>query len=72
MTFEEGVSIGRVKEMQAQGIDLGKVSGTIARLFNNLIFRHGFVHADPHPGNILVRKDENGDPVIVLLDHGLY
>jgi len=29
------------------------------------------VHCDPHPGNILVRKKDNG-PEIVLLDHGLY
>jgi len=36
-----------------------------------LIFKHGFVHADPHPGNIHVRSF-NGHPQIVLLDHGVY
>lgn len=33
---------------------------------------HGHVHCDARPGNILVRKDEKGNPEIVLLDHGFY
>jgi len=36
-----------------------------------MIFIHGFVHSDPHPGNILVKKAPKGVD-IVLLDHGLY
>lgn len=38
---------------------------------NRQIFEFGFVHADPHGGNVFVRK-ENGEPKIILLDHGLY
>lgn len=33
-----------------------------------MIFKHGFVHCDPHPGNVLVMR--NGG--IALLDHGVY
>jgi aarF domain-containing kinase len=41
-----------------------------------MIFINGFVHCDPHPGNVLINaitegKKEN-DFEIVLLDHGLY
>ena len=32
-----------------------------------MILKHGFFHADPHPGNIFIR----GDNQIVLLDHGM-
>ena len=32
----------------------------------------GFVHGDPHPGNVFVRSSPKGDAEIVLLDHGLY
>jgi len=41
----------------------------IIHLFATMIFRDGFVHCDPHPGNMLI------DPKtleIILLDHGLY
>jgi len=38
-----------------------------------MIFNHGFIHCDAHPGNILVRKQNNKlGHDIVLLDHGLY
>lgn len=38
-----------------------------------MIFVNGFVHCDPHPGNVLVRKHPGtGRAEIVLLDHGLY
>lgn len=37
-----------------------------------MIFKNGFVHSDPHPGNLLVKKDEKGKLNIILLDHGLY
>lgn len=39
--------------------------------FGHQIFQTGFVHADPHPGNILVRK-WNGKTELIILDHGLY
>lgn len=29
------------------------------------------MHCDPHPGNILIKKTDDG-PQIILLDHGLY
>jgi len=37
-----------------------------------MIFLRGFIHCDPHPGNVLVRAGEAGKAEIVLLDHGLY
>ncbi len=46
---------------------------TFRTLFFSLyIFRFGYVHCDPHPGNVLVQKDPQGHVKIVLLDHGLY
>ncbi len=35
------------------------------------IFPSGYVHSDPHPGNILVSNTDAGTK-ITLLDHGLY
>lgn len=36
-----------------------------------MIFKFGLIHADPHPGNVLIQQKGN-DIKIVLLDHGLY
>lgn len=42
-------------------------------LYSNMIFINGFVHSDPHPGNILIRQDpEDKEVSVFLLDHGLY
>jgi aarF domain-containing kinase len=40
-------------------------------MFADQIFRTGFIHGDPHCGNLLVRK-EKGTTQIVCLDHGMY
>jgi len=40
-------------------------------MYADMIFKFGYVHCDPHPGNVLVRKNKGRDE-IVLLDHGLY
>jgi aarF domain-containing kinase len=37
-----------------------------------MIFKEGFVHADPHPGNLFVRPMPDGKPQLVILDHGIY
>jgi len=31
----------------------------MSKAFSEMIFQYGFVHCDPHPGNILVRKNPN-------------
>lgn len=42
-------------------------------MYSEMIFVSGFVHCDPHPGNVLVRKCPRSNKTeIVLLDHGLY
>jgi len=43
---------------------------SIIDIFSSQIFESGFVHCDPHPGNLLVRKCEGQDQ-IVLIDFGL-
>jgi hypothetical protein len=50
------------------------VSKLISSVFHSQVFLSGFVHADPHPANVLLRKHPNkpGKPQLVLVDHGLY
>ncbi|KAI5578968.1 putative ABC1 protein At2g40090 isoform X2 [Populus trichocarpa] len=52
----------------------------VSRVFAEMMFRHGFVHCDPHAANLIVRPLPSGKrtilgkrkPQLVLLDHGLY
>ncbi|EOD28819.1 hypothetical protein EMIHUDRAFT_234481 [Emiliania huxleyi CCMP1516] len=64
MTYEEGVSVTDVAGLRRLGLDPNEVSRLLCEAFNAMIFDGGFVHCDPHPGNVLVQ--------LVLLDHGLY
>lgn len=47
---------------------------TMVELFSAQMFEWGWVHCDPHPGNVLVRPSplDPRKPQLVLLDHGLY
>uniref|UniRef100_A0A8C4Q9P0 AarF domain-containing protein kinase 1 n=1 Tax=Eptatretus burgeri TaxID=7764 RepID=A0A8C4Q9P0_EPTBU len=50
-----------------------EVSRKLGMMYSEMIFVNGFVHCDPHPGNVLVRKDPNSaETQLILLDHGLY
>ena len=43
------------------------------QMYADMIYKFGYVHCDPHAGNVLVRKNlRSGKDEIVLLDHGLY
>lgn len=76
MSFEKGIPATSVQKMHEQGIDLKKCARVISETFTHMIFKEGFVHSDPHPGNIFVRPkaqaDGTQDVEIVLLDHGIY
>jgi len=49
-----------------------QVAKALIELFGEMVFVHGFVHGDPHPGNILVSPQGHGKFSLVLLDHGIY
>ena len=50
-----------------KGVDLAEFARTGANIYLNMIFKHGFYHADPHPGNIMLMPDGK----IGLIDFGL-
>ncbi|KIV79244.1 hypothetical protein PV11_06813 [Exophiala sideris] len=54
------------------GLNLKEVMTTMVDLFSAQMFLWGYVHCDPHPGNIFVRRLPNGRSELVLIDHGLY
>ncbi|XP_071450783.1 aarF domain-containing kinase 1 [Hetaerina americana] len=78
LTMEYVDGAGQVNDLeyiQREGIDPFLLSSRLGNIYSEMIFKNGFVHSDPHPGNILVRKRKGailGDVEIILLDHGLY
>ena len=54
------------------GLSLKPVMTTMIDLFSAQMFLWGWVHCDPHPGNIFIRRLPSGKPELVLIDHGLY
>ncbi|XP_028931102.1 aarF domain-containing protein kinase 1 isoform X2 [Ornithorhynchus anatinus] len=70
--LKEGKNAEKVAQMLKR-FDFLKVSRNLGKMYSEMIFVNGFVHCDPHPGNVLVRKHPgSGKAEIILLDHGLY
>lgn len=72
MEYCEGVNIGELSEKSDLAIDRKDVARKLTTLFSEMIFLHGYLHCDPHPGNLRVQLRDNGDVTVHLLDHGLY
>lgn len=60
MEFVDGVRINDVAGLRRLGLPAAAVSRLLAECYADQIFRHGFVHCDPHPGNVLVRAAADG------------
>ncbi|KAM9923940.1 hypothetical protein OXX59_004872 [Metschnikowia pulcherrima] len=67
----DGISLTDRQKLVDAKISLSRLMTQYTSIFAKQIFSYGFVHSDPHPGNILVRIRE-GKQQIVILDHGLY
>ncbi|MFN0217056.1 MAG: ABC1 kinase family protein [Saprospiraceae bacterium] len=61
-----GAKISDLAQLDAWGVDRQALAARLLRVWCRMVFKDGFYHADPHPGNILV--DENGH--LTLLDFG--
>ncbi|XP_069064499.1 aarF domain-containing protein kinase 1 isoform X2 [Pleurodeles waltl] len=73
MEFVDGGQVNDRSYMERNQIDVNQVSRGLGQMYSEMIFVNGFVHCDPHPGNVLVRRcPDTKRTEIVLLDHGLY
>lgn len=64
--YVQGVKITNLKQLDLWNIDRKELASRFVKLYCKMIFEDDIFHADPHPGNILVKQ--NGE--IVLLDFG--
>ncbi len=69
-----GVKISNVKALKEMGFSIKDVMTTTCEVFAEQVFHAGFVHCDPHPGNLLIRGHPENPKKhqVVIIDHGLY
>jgi predicted unusual protein kinase regulating ubiquinone biosynthesis (AarF/ABC1/UbiB family) len=67
MEFIDGVKINDRAALAARGFDSEQIAAWAVRAFLHMIFRDGFFHCDPHPGNLLVDADGR----IGIVDFGM-
>ncbi|XP_050428644.1 aarF domain-containing kinase 1 [Adelges cooleyi] len=72
LEYCEGGQVNDINYIKQNKINMTEISEKIGSLYSEMIFKNGFVHSDPHPGNLLVNKDKHGNLSLILLDHGLY
>ncbi|NIZ91183.1 ABC1 kinase family protein [Kineococcus rubinsiae] len=62
-----GMKISDTEALGRAGVDRSLLAARATRLLADMVFEHGFFHADPHPGNFLIEPDGR----IGLLDYGM-
>ena len=66
MEFVQGTEISHTQALREQGIDVSALARRVCQSYVTQVLDDGFFHADPHPGNILVRDGE-----VVWIDLGM-
>ena len=69
----EGIKVTDEAAMSEANVDRVQLAKDGANVFLEMIFRDGFFHADPHPGNLIIldRAAVEGGHQIGLLDCGM-
>ena len=69
-TWMEGRKVGDREGLLSDGICPKGAARLCLEAYCEQIFVFGHYHADPHPGNLLLRRGEDGNPVLIFLDFG--
>jgi ubiquinone biosynthesis protein len=67
MEYIDGIKASELEKLDQAGMDRKVIASRGAGLILEQIFKQGFFHADPHPGNVFVMKDNT----ICYLDFGI-
>ncbi|MBQ5500491.1 MAG: AarF/ABC1/UbiB kinase family protein, partial [Aeriscardovia sp.] len=66
MDYIQGIPLAHTRELKKEGYSLKEIGTKLVDNYASQILDRGFFHADPHPGNIIIRGGQ-----IVLIDMGI-
>ncbi|MBI1222710.1 MAG: AarF/ABC1/UbiB kinase family protein [Bacteroidetes bacterium] len=67
MEHIDGIPPDDIDKLLERGYDLNEIAKNGAQAILQMIFVHGYFHADPHPGNIFVMRNN----VVAFIDFGM-
>jgi len=66
-----GIPVADVDQLLAQNTDMKKLAERGVEIFFTQVFRDSFFHADMHPGNIFVSRENPQSPQYIAVDFGI-
>ncbi|HEY7955426.1 MAG TPA: AarF/UbiB family protein [Polyangia bacterium] len=66
----DGVKVSDRTRLVALGVDRGALARKVVTAYCQQIFTDGVYHADPHPGNLMVKRAPSGEVTVVFIDFG--
>lgn len=66
-----GIPVANVEALLAQNTNMKKLAERGVEVFFTQVFRDSFFHADMHPGNIFVSRENPHDPKYIAIDFGI-
>jgi len=66
-----GIPVADIEALKAQNTDMEKLAERGVEIFFTQVFRDSFFHADMHPGNIFVSRENPQDPQYIAVDFGI-
>jgi predicted unusual protein kinase regulating ubiquinone biosynthesis (AarF/ABC1/UbiB family) len=67
MEYVSGYKVNEYKALERAGLDRSQIADTLISAFVQQLLTDSFFHADPHPGNLLVKDDGT----LVFIDFGM-
>ncbi len=66
-----GIPISDTEALVARGVNLKALAERGVEIFFTQVMKHNFFHADMHPGNIFVSRDNPDRPTYIAVDFGI-
>ncbi len=67
----DGIPVTDIEQLNAHNINLQVLSRKGVEVFHRQVYYDNFFHADMHPGNIFVAKDNPENPHYIAVDFGI-